>query len=118
MVLSHRLRESLPQRLRAARRRQGDFHRASQEWAKSGTTWRRTFSECEQGTDGVALFEGRVIGRVRLLAEAAARVQDAPPQRLDGHRTKQRPPEDLPEPSHQTTLAEANTKRGAWAQRE
>jgi len=69
MVLSHRPRESLPQRLRAARRRQGDFHRASQEWAKSGTTWRRTFSECEQGPDGVALFEGRVIGRVRLLAE-------------------------------------------------
>jgi hypothetical protein len=32
-------------------------------------TWRRTFPECEPGTDGVALFEGRVIGRVRLLAE-------------------------------------------------
>jgi hypothetical protein len=36
---------------------------------KSGITWRRTFPECEPGTDGVALFEGRVIGRVRLLAE-------------------------------------------------
>ena len=32
-------------------------------------TWRRTFPECEPGTDGVALFEGRIIGRVRLLAE-------------------------------------------------
>ena len=32
-------------------------------------TWRRTFPECEPGTDGVAIFEGRVIGRVRLLAE-------------------------------------------------
>ena len=32
-------------------------------------TWRRTFPECEPGTDGVALFEGRVIGRLRLLAE-------------------------------------------------
>ena len=29
---------------------------------KSGITWRRTFPECEPGTDGVALFEGRVIG--------------------------------------------------------
>ena len=38
---------------------------------KSGITWRRTFPECAPGTDGVALFEGRVIGRVRLLAEAA-----------------------------------------------
>ena len=26
---------------------------------KSGITWRRTFPECEPGTDGVALFEGR-----------------------------------------------------------
>ena len=32
-------------------------------------TWRRTFPESEPGTDGVAVFEGRVIGRVRLLAE-------------------------------------------------
>jgi hypothetical protein len=32
-------------------------------------TWRRTFPECAPGTDGVALFEGRAIGRVRLLAE-------------------------------------------------
>src|SRR3954454_11363585 len=30
---------------------------------------RRTFPECAHGTGGVALFEGRVIGRVRLLAE-------------------------------------------------
>jgi len=36
---------------------------------KSGITWRRTFPECAPGTDGVALFEGRVIGRVRLLEE-------------------------------------------------
>ena len=36
---------------------------------RSGITWRRTFPECEPGTDGVALFEGRVIGRLRLLAE-------------------------------------------------
>jgi hypothetical protein len=36
---------------------------------KSGITWRRTFPECAPGTDGVALFEGRVTGRVRLLAE-------------------------------------------------
>jgi hypothetical protein len=36
---------------------------------KSGITWRRTFPECAPGTDGLALFEGRVIGRVRLLAE-------------------------------------------------
>jgi hypothetical protein len=28
-------------------------------------TWRRTFPDSEPGTDGVALFEGRVIGRVR-----------------------------------------------------
>ena len=27
--------------------------------------WRRTFPECEPGTDGVAIFEGRIIGRVR-----------------------------------------------------
>src|SRR5215203_1469939 len=70
MVLSHRPRESLPQRLRAARRRRQDFHRGPQEWAmKSGITWRRTFPECEPGTDGVALFEGRIIGRVRLMTE-------------------------------------------------
>jgi hypothetical protein len=31
--------------------------------------WRRTFPECEPGTDGVALFEGRLIGRVRLMTE-------------------------------------------------
>src|SRR3954468_23373044 len=28
-------------------------------------TWRRTFPDSEPGTDGVAVFEGRVIGRVR-----------------------------------------------------
>ena len=32
---------------------------------KSGITWRRTFPECPPGTDGVALFERRIIGRVR-----------------------------------------------------
>src|SRR5215204_4659101 len=32
--------------------------------------WRRTFPDSEPGTDGVAIFEGRVIGRVRLLANA------------------------------------------------
>src|SRR5829696_1720594 len=31
--------------------------------------WRRTFPDSAPGTDGVALFEGRVIGPVRLLAE-------------------------------------------------
>ena len=31
--------------------------------------WRRTFPECAPGTDGVALFEGRIIGRVRLVTE-------------------------------------------------
>ena len=28
-------------------------------------TWRRTFPDSEPGTDGVAIFDGRVIGRVR-----------------------------------------------------
>ena len=28
-------------------------------------TWRRTFPDSTPGTDGVAIFEGRVIGRVR-----------------------------------------------------
>ena len=27
--------------------------------------WQRTFPESEPGTDGVAIFEGRIIGRVR-----------------------------------------------------
>jgi len=27
--------------------------------------WRRTFPDCAPGTDGVAIFEGRVIGRVQ-----------------------------------------------------
>ena len=36
---------------------------------KSGIIWRRTSPECARGTDGVALFEGRIIGQVRLLAE-------------------------------------------------
>ena len=36
---------------------------------KSGIIWRRTSPECAPGTDGVALFEGRIIGRLRLLAE-------------------------------------------------
>ena len=31
-------------------------------WIKS---WRRTFPDSAPGTDGVAIFEGRVIGRVR-----------------------------------------------------
>src|SRR5215207_9534425 len=43
-------RESLPQRLRAARRRRQDFHRGPQEWAmKSGITWRRTFRSVRRG---------------------------------------------------------------------
>src|SRR5215203_424692 len=47
-------------------------------------TWRRTFPECAPGTDGVALFEGRAIGRVRLLAEPREKpwmwsVTDCPP---------------------------------------
>jgi hypothetical protein len=32
-------------------------------------TWRRTFPKCPPGTDGVALVEGRIIGRVRLITE-------------------------------------------------
>jgi hypothetical protein len=28
-------------------------------------SWQRTFPECEPGTDGVGLFEGRIIGRIR-----------------------------------------------------
>jgi hypothetical protein len=28
--------------------------------------WRRTFPDSAPGTDGVAIFDGRVIGRVRL----------------------------------------------------
>jgi hypothetical protein len=28
--------------------------------------WRRTFPDSAPGTDGVAIFEGRIIGRVRL----------------------------------------------------
>ena len=35
-------------------------------------TWRRTFPECKPGTDGVALADGRVIGRVRLMSELPA----------------------------------------------
>ena len=31
--------------------------------------WRRTFPDSAPGTDGVALFEGRIIGRVRLMTE-------------------------------------------------
>jgi len=29
-------------------------------------SWQRTFPESEPGTDGVAIFDGQVIGRVRL----------------------------------------------------
>lgn len=32
-------------------------------------TWRRTFPECEPGTDGVPMTDGRVIGRVRFMSE-------------------------------------------------
>jgi hypothetical protein len=32
-------------------------------------TWRRTFPECEPGTDGVAIIGGEIIGRVRLQSE-------------------------------------------------
>jgi hypothetical protein len=38
----------------------------------SAITWRRTFPECEPGTDGVAMADGRVIGRVRLMSELPA----------------------------------------------
>jgi len=31
----------------------------------TSVTWRRTFPDSAPGTDGVAIFEGRVIGRVR-----------------------------------------------------
>src|SRR3954464_1646967 len=33
-------------------------------------TWRRTFPDSKPGTDGVAMFEGRVIGRVRYITTA------------------------------------------------
>jgi hypothetical protein len=33
-------------------------------------SWQRTFPESEPGTDGVATFEGRVIGRVRHMTDA------------------------------------------------
>src|SRR5215203_4002839 len=33
--------------------------------------WRRTFPDSAPGTDGVAIFEGRIMGRVRLLAEGS-----------------------------------------------
>jgi len=32
-------------------------------------TWRRTFPDSAPDSDGVVIFEGRVIGRVRLLAD-------------------------------------------------
>jgi hypothetical protein len=32
----------------------------------SSIVWRRTFPDSPPGTDGVAIFDGRVIGRVRL----------------------------------------------------
>jgi hypothetical protein len=32
--------------------------------------WRRTFPDSEPGTDGVAIFEGRIIGRVRHMIKA------------------------------------------------
>ena len=44
---------------------------ASRRTAMKSTSiiWRRSFPECEPGTDGVALFEGRIIGRLRRMAE-------------------------------------------------
>jgi len=33
-------------------------------------TWRRTFPDSAPGTDGVAIFEGRVIGRVQHMTNA------------------------------------------------
>ena len=33
-------------------------------------TWRRTFPDSAPGTDGVAIFEGRIIGRVRHMTDA------------------------------------------------
>src|SRR3954453_14772563 len=35
-------------------------------------TWRRTFPDSAPGSDGVAIFEGRVIGRVRQQDRAVA----------------------------------------------
>ena len=35
------------------------------EELKADVTWRRTFPECAPGTDGVAIIDGRIIGRVR-----------------------------------------------------
>ena len=36
----------------------------------SSIVWRRTFPDSKPGTDGVAIFEGRVIGRVRHMTTA------------------------------------------------
>jgi hypothetical protein len=35
----------------------------------TSVTWRRTFPDSAPGTDGVAIFEGHVIGRVRHLTD-------------------------------------------------
>jgi len=36
----------------------------------TSVTWRRTFPDSAPGTDGVAIFEGRVIGRVQHMTNA------------------------------------------------
>src|SRR3954464_15718633 len=40
--------------------------------------WRRTFPDSAPGTDGVAIFEGRVIGRVREERRGEPRDRDGP----------------------------------------
>ena len=69
----------------------------------SGIIWRRTSPECAPGTDGVALFEGRIIGRVRLLAEGRnTRSRD-----VERHRSGSRRPAGLGEHARRNALAPA-----------
>src|SRR3954468_10892699 len=46
---------------------------------KSGSIiWRRTFPDSAPGTDGVAIFEGRAIGRVREQGRGEPRTSNGP----------------------------------------
>jgi len=40
--------------------------------------WRRTFPDSAPGTDGVAIFEGRIIGRVREQGRGEPRASNGP----------------------------------------
>ena len=66
--------------------------------------WRRTFPDSAPGTDGVALFEGRVIGRVRLMARGAARPEGVVVER---HRPGSRRPAGLGQHERRNALAPA-----------